>query len=94
MPRDGCPGNDICACYPKKRSDELIDGEAGVREIMNDLTVGKELEKLKARDPSVDKRSICCSFPDPFGELCCEDHCDYIEKPGGQCSDKGVCECN
>lgn len=96
LPRDGCPGYDICACYPNnKRSDEMIDADEPLREALKNMGIEEDtVEKLEARDASLDKRSICCSFPDPWGGLCCEDHCSYIGKPGGQCSDKGVCTCN
>ncbi|EAW11924.1 Defensin domain protein [Aspergillus clavatus NRRL 1] len=95
LPRDGCPGYDICACYPRsKRSDEVIDGDAPLREVLKDMGVEDVVNKVDARDVKLDKRSICCSFPDPWGGFCCEDHCSYIGKPGGQCSDKKVCTCN
>ncbi|KAE8327869.1 hypothetical protein BDV39DRAFT_204585 [Aspergillus sergii] len=92
LPRDGCPGNDICACYPQsKRSDEVIDGDASIREVLKDFGIDGEAEKaLNARE----KRSISCNFPDPFGGLICENHCAYIGKPGGQCSSEKVCTCN
>ena len=47
---------------------------------------------LEARE--MEKRSICCSLPNPTGGLCCELHCAYIGKPGGQCSGNNVCTCN
>ncbi|KAE8372111.1 hypothetical protein BDV26DRAFT_286228 [Aspergillus bertholletiae] len=99
LPRDGCPGDDICACYPKsKRSDEVIDGDATLHEILKEYGVEGDTpkaikESLNSRS-EVEKRSICCSFPNPWGGLCCEDHCSYIGKAGGQCSDKSVCTCN
>ncbi|KAB8231342.1 hypothetical protein BDV23DRAFT_171622 [Aspergillus alliaceus] len=94
LPRDGCPGDDICACYPQsKRSDEVIDGDDALRKVLDDYQVLGDFENIKARD-DVEKRSICCNFPQPFGGLCCEDHCSYIGKPGGQCSSEGVCKCN
>ncbi|PQK08559.1 hypothetical protein BB8028_0001g06330 [Beauveria bassiana] len=42
-------------------------------------------------------RSACCSLLPPAKGLCCEAHCSYIGKPGGQCQDRGkgeVCYCN
>ncbi|KAE8153691.1 hypothetical protein BDV25DRAFT_136630 [Aspergillus avenaceus] len=94
LPRDGCPDDEICACYPQsKRSDAVIDGDEALRGVLEEYGVKGDLPELATRD-EVEKRSICCSFPDPYGGLCCEDHCSYIGKPGGQCSDKGVCTCN
>ncbi|KAK2616887.1 hypothetical protein QQS21_000265 [Conoideocrella luteorostrata] len=31
LPRDGCPGSDICACFPRKRSADIIDGDEALR---------------------------------------------------------------
>lgn len=102
LPRDGCPGYDICACYPKsKRSGEVIDGDETLNEVfkpvfqmIDDMSdVANNVEE-RSEESSVEKRSVCCSLLDPFKGLCCEAHCDYIGKNGGQCSDKGVCTCN
>ncbi|KID83890.1 Defensin domain protein [Metarhizium guizhouense ARSEF 977] len=46
--------------------------------IVNEAAEGKVFET----------RSICCSFPDPVGGLCCDDHCSKIGKPGGQCTEQ------
>lgn len=27
VPRDGCPGSNICACFPRKRSADVVDGD-------------------------------------------------------------------
>ncbi|OGM48287.1 Defensin domain protein [Aspergillus bombycis] len=99
LPRDGCPGYTICACYPKsKRSDEVIDGDLAIREVLKDFGIDDAAEtettgELDARG-TLEQRSVCCSLVPPAQGLCCEAHCDYIGKNGGQCSDKGVCTCN
>ncbi|KAF7555463.1 hypothetical protein G7Z17_g2128 [Cylindrodendrum hubeiense] len=91
MPRDGCSGNTICACYPRKRSDKQIDGDEVLLEVMEETVVPPS--NVEERNP-LEKRSVCCSLPGSWAGACCEAHCDYIGKPGGQCSDKNVCTCN
>lgn len=121
LPRDGCPGYTICACYPRKRGGDQIDGEQKIWEdevkpALAAFTSEEELAKpevyknvmeaaikgivetgdVQAR-ATLDARSICCSLLPPFSGLCCENHCSYIGKPGGQCKDLGngeVCSCN
>ncbi|RYP11821.1 hypothetical protein DL765_007587 [Monosporascus sp. GIB2] len=98
MPRDGCPGYSICACYPRskdKRDDAVIDGDEVINEVLKDVGLTDLTDRAEARDVSdVEKRSICCSLVPPFKGLCCENHCAYIGKPGGQCSSKDICTCN
>lgn len=55
--------------------------------------VGGDVEARSA----LTTRSFCCSLIPPASGLCCDNHCTYIGKPGGQCQDKGsgdVCYCN
>lgn len=102
LPRDGCPGYDICACYPKKRSNtasnEAVEGDEVLRDLLEPVfqALGDEETDVEKRseDNAVEKRSVCCSLVPPFKGLCCESHCTYIGKMGGQCSDKDVCVCN
>ncbi|KAJ3497390.1 hypothetical protein NLG97_g1950 [Lecanicillium saksenae] len=64
--------------------------EAALRDIEEDSS------DVQARS-ALTTRSTCCSLLPPFSGLCCDDHCTYIGKPGGQCQDKGhgdVCYCN
>ncbi|EAQ86375.1 predicted protein [Chaetomium globosum CBS 148.51] len=102
VPRDGCPaGSEICVCGAKKAKravvaadgDELLaralDGVATV-----DQFVDAVFEKRDGSEAAVDKRSVCCSFPDPVGGLCCEAHCQQIgHLEGGQCTAQNVCVC-
>ncbi|KAK4073055.1 hypothetical protein Purlil1_13168 [Purpureocillium lilacinum] len=88
LDRDGCPGYSICACYPKKRSNDVVDGDKAFREVLKPVfeALGEEApNNLKERSDrtSVDKRSICCSLIPPFSGLCCDAHCTYIGKNGG-----------
>ncbi|RYP41861.1 hypothetical protein DL767_000690 [Monosporascus sp. MG133] len=118
LPRDGCPGHDICACYPRskdKRDDAVIDGDEVINQVLKDVGLTDLPDKAETRDVSgveaeagdvsgveaetrdvsgVEKRSICCSLLPPFKGLCCENHCAWIGKPGGQCSSKDICTCN
>lgn len=105
--RDGCaPGDQICVCGAKKRS--IIDGDelftktlegAGVsaEEFIDGVfeeDVGNNEGVDEKRDESLTKRSVCCSFPDPAGGLCCESHCQLIgRREGGQCTADNVCVC-
>ncbi|KAM3456600.1 hypothetical protein MY3296_001555 [Beauveria thailandica] len=135
LPRDGCPGFTICACYPKTKrgNDEGIatvngdDAEARlweeeVRPGIAPYVAERDLDRREVREAAVEAalrdvsgtddehageaapaaalvatRSFCCSLLPPAKGLCCDSHCTYIGKPGGQCQDKGhgeVCYCN
>ncbi|KAK3186716.1 hypothetical protein K4F52_004462 [Lecanicillium sp. MT-2017a] len=103
--RDGCaPGDQICVCGAKKR--EVIDGDDLLKKTLESagttvdkfidtvFAEGDEDNKEEKRDDSLDKRSVCCSFPDPAGGLCCEAHCQLIGRlEGGQCTANNVCVC-
>jgi hypothetical protein len=107
-PRDGCPTNTICACYSMKRDDGVIDGDDGVKDMLAPIfsifqkdeveeVPEKRSEDMKVVDIAardVERRSICCSLSDPWKGFCCESHCTYIGKLGGQCSKDNVCKCN
>ncbi|KIN03303.1 hypothetical protein OIDMADRAFT_120351 [Oidiodendron maius Zn] len=100
-PNDQCPGNQICVCDPAtKRSEqrqEKINGEAGFIAAFEKLIDTPDVERREATDKAIEARSICCSFPNPIGGLCCDDHCSKIGKPGGQCTTNDgstVCVCN
>ncbi|KAJ6786512.1 hypothetical protein PWT90_09427 [Aphanocladium album] len=58
-PRDGCPGFSICACYPRKRGDAMIDAEqqlwddevkAGIAPYVEEA----DLDKPEVRDNAVE----------------------------------------
>lgn len=69
--------------------------EAAVEAALRDIAdTGVE---VRAEAPPLVARSFCCSLIPPASGLCCDNHCTYIGKPGGQCQDKGsgdVCYCN
>lgn len=106
LPRDGCDGYNICACYPKsKRNNEVIEGDGTLNDVLEPLIqmIGQtdeasnnveERSEGGAVESPVQKRSVCCSLMEPYDGLCCEGHCDWIGKPGGQCSEEGICVCN
>lgn len=111
VPRDGCPGFSLCACYPRKRSAGITDGDAIIYDILPALgTVdpaatenqgnearSEDVNKVRSEDESLEKRSVCCSLIPPAKGLCCDSHCNYIGKPGGQCVGEGdnqICTCN
>ncbi|KAM3474514.1 hypothetical protein MY5147_004209 [Beauveria neobassiana] len=141
LPRDGCPGKSICACYPNKRSndegavtvkaaaaDDDDDNDAEARLWEEEVRSGiapyvaeRGLDRRDVREAAIEAalrdvsgtddehageaappallatRSACCSLLPPAKGLCCEAHCSYIGKPGGQCQDRGkgeVCYCN
>lgn len=86
----------------KKRDVAVVDGDevlaralegvASVDEFVD--AVFEKRDETAAAAAGVDKRSVCCSFPDPIGGLCCEAHCAQIgHLEGGQCSTDGVCVC-
>ncbi|EXU95891.1 hypothetical protein X797_011013 [Metarhizium robertsii] len=101
-----CPQYQICVCdRATKRSEmgqEKFNGEArftaALEKFINTRDVERRATARNGETRSVfETRSICCSFPDPVGGLCCDDHCSKIGKPGGQCTEqKGtkVCVCN
>lgn len=96
VPNDQCPGQDVCVCDRAKKR-----GEEDVQAIHVEERYAPALENfISTRDTEhnvLEQRSICCSFPDPVGGLCCDDHCSKIGRPGGQCvsGPKGtVCTCN
>ncbi|OAQ60676.1 arthropod defensin domain-containing protein [Pochonia chlamydosporia 170] len=52
LPRDGCPGSNICACFPRKRSAGAIDGDEA---LINDPNLYAEVFGSDAKPP--EKRS-------------------------------------
>jgi len=97
LPKDGCPGANICACYPRKRSldpvqrAEYEDGDAVLRrDLEATLDAGRELTD----NVTLADRSICCINLPGYSGLCCEAHCRKIGKPGGSCTPQNICTCN
>jgi hypothetical protein len=103
-------GSKICACGAKKMKardvadrsvtddgDKLLErGLQGVTTVDKfiDAVFEKRDEPEAGAAAAVEKRSVCCSFPDPWGGLCCEAHCQQIgRREGGQCSSQNVCVC-
>ncbi len=64
--------------------------DAALRDVGSDVAARDEAAPLMTR-------SFCCSLIPPASGLCCDNHCTYIGKKGGQCKDRGdgdVCYCN
>ncbi|KAJ6437717.1 arthropod defensin domain-containing protein [Purpureocillium lavendulum] len=102
LPKDGCPGANICACFPRKRAiyDRSTDTEDGPAYEDGDALLRRDLEAtLDAGRPLADNvtladRSICCINLPGYSGLCCEAHCRKIGKPGGSCTPQNICTCN
>ena len=103
--RDGCPGEEICACKSGKRDDDVVNGDAYLDDMLDGVMskedfvegMGQGLAEQDAADVDkrdLAKRSFCCSWPPPFAGLCCENSCIQAgHKEGGQCSANNVCTC-
>lgn len=92
VPNDQCKGQQVCVCDRAGKRAEAIRIEERYASFLEDFITRRD-----TASHVLDQRSVCCSFPDPIGGLCCDDHCSKIGKPGGQCVSGGkgtVCTCN